>query len=150
MLRCSKLAVLAVLALLPVSAFAAGLPGCDNASMALAAVMAPLNASPAGGAPLSPQYDPQNKACIYVCDWWGDVTSMHRGTGASCTEAHNALASAVGGEASSIGPGLCDNAGAALGYCGFILVVTVSCHWDFVLGTYVEDGYGKIKCKDYC
>lgn len=152
MLRSTRLAVLAVLALvlLPVSVFAAGLPGCDNASMALAAVMAPPNASPADEVPLSPQYDPQNKVCIYICDDWGFTTSMHRGTGSDCTQANNALASAVGSDASSIGPGLCNNAGAAFGYCGYILHVTVSCHWDFVLGTYVADGYGNIKCKDYC
>ncbi len=135
-----------LLSALPASAATLGQSGCPDASLA-----AILDTPGAGGeAILSPMADAKNKVCIYTCDPWGFYTGMHRGTGSSCTAAHNALVSAVGGEASSTGPGLCNNAGAAFGYCGFNLIVTVACHWDFVLGTYVEDGYGEIKCKDYC
>jgi|GEM_PF-2825031 len=108
-------------------------------------------ADPSGAKALFPQeQNPQNKACIFICDSWGFSTSMKRGTGANCTASQNSLSSQAGSEASSIGPGLCNGAGAAFGYCGFNLITTVSCHWDFVLGTYVTDGYGDIKCKDWC
>jgi len=137
----------AIVALLPASAFASGPFDCPDPSLA-SVVGAP---APAGGEALfSPEHDPQNKVCIYICDSWGFSTSMKRGTGPDCTTSVNNLRSAVGAEASSTGPGLCTGAGAAFGYCGFNLVITVSCHWDFVLGTYVTDGYGDIKCKDYC
>ena len=148
MLRFSRLAVLA---LIPLSAFAAGLPGqpgCDDAS--LAAVMAPPNASSGVGALFSPQYDPQNKVCIYICDWWGDVTATYWGMGSDCNASYNDLTNQIAAEAASTGPGLCDYAGAALGYCGFTTAVTGACHWDSSHGMYVTDGYGKIKCKDYC
>lgn len=95
----------------------------------------------------SPGNEPQNKVCIYVCDVW-DYTSMKRGKGPDCTAANNDLASQVGSEASSSSGSVCS--GSALGYCGFNLYVTVSCHWDFVIGQYVTDGYGGIKCKDWC
>lgn len=142
--------VLAVFAtLIAIPAFAASGPG-DCAGSLLAA--STLNmADPAGAEALfSPEQDPQNKACIFICEPWGFSTSMKRGTGADCTASTNNLRSQVGGEASSTGPGLCTGAGAAFGYCGFNLITTVSCHWDFVLGTYVTDGYGDIKCKDWC
>jgi hypothetical protein len=141
------LAGFAALALLPASASASGPFDCPDPAPA-AFLGTP---SPAGGEGLfSPGNDPQNKVCIYICEPWGFTTSMKRGTGSDCTASNSSLRSAVGAEASSIGPGLCNNAGATFGYCGFNLVVTVSCHWDFVLGTYVTDGYGDIKCKDYC
>jgi hypothetical protein len=149
MLRRSTLVVLTVLAaltFLSTSAFAAVQPDCSDPSVA--AIFGP--AEGAGGETLpSPVYDPQNKACIYVCSGSEFNTAMKRGTGPSCTDAHNALVTAVSSEASATGSGLCKGAG-YLGYCGYTLVVTVSCHWDFVLGTYVEDGYGNLKCKDYC
>ena len=138
----------AILALLPAPATASGPFDCPTPSLAASVLGAP---APAGGEALfSPEQDPQNKVCIYICEPWGFSTSMKRGTGSDCTASTGNLRSQVGGEASSTGPGLCNNAGATFGYCGFNLIVTVSCHWDFVLGTYVTDGYGDIKCKDYC
>ncbi|HKI01064.1 MAG TPA: hypothetical protein VKK31_03705 [Thermoanaerobaculia bacterium] len=139
------LAGFAILTLLPASATASGPADCADPSLA-----AILGTAEAAGGEAAFLPDAQNKACIFICEPWGFTTAMHRGTGANCTDANNNLRSSVGGEASSTGPGLCNNAGAAFGYCGFNLVTTVSCHWDFVLGTYVADGYGNIKCKDYC
>jgi hypothetical protein len=151
MMRHRSLVVLAgfaILALLPAAAFAAGPFDCPAPSPAASFLGAPAPA--AGGEGLfSPQNDPQNKVCFYLCDAWYN-TAMHRGTGSDCTASVNNLRSGVGGEAASTGPGLCNAGGAAFGYCGYNLVITVSCHWDFVLGTYVTDGYGDIKCKDYC
>lgn len=149
--RSISLAVLAFLVLsiaAPVSASAAGQPACPDG--ALATIFD--KPGEAGEEAIFPTQDaPQNKTCIYICEaGWGVTTSMKRGTGADCTTASNNLRSQIGSEAVSIGPGGCNNAGAALGYCGWVLQVTVSCHWDFVLGTYVTDGYGDVKCKDYC
>lgn len=148
-MRRSTLAVLTVLAaltFLSTSAFAAGPPDCSDP--AVAAIFGPPEG--AGGEILpSPANDPQNKICLYVCAGSEFNTAMKRGTGASCTDAHNALVNAVSTEAAATGSGLCKGAG-YIAYCGYILNVTVSCHWDFVLGTYVEDGYGNLKCKDYC
>lgn len=145
------LAVLAFAVLftaLPASASAAGQPACPDG--ALAAILGTPEET-GGEAPFSPQEEAQNKACIFICEGgWGVTTSMKRGTGADCTAASNSLTNQIGSEAVSIGPNGCSNAGAALGYCGWIRYVTVSCHWDFVLGTYVIDGYGDVKCKDYC
>ena len=151
MLRHASFAVLAftvLLTALPVSAFAAGQPACPDG--ALAAILdAPGETGEESIFPA--QDDPRNKACIFICEaGWGITTSMKRGTGVDCTAAGNSLSSQAGSEAASIGPSRCAAAGAALGYCGWVLHVTVSCHWDFVLGTYVIDGYGDIKCKDYC
>jgi hypothetical protein len=146
-LSLAVLAVFATLTLVPAAASAASGPAdCANLSPA-----ANVLADPAGVEALfSPEQDPQNKVCIFICESWGFSTSMKRGTGSDCTASTNNLRSQVGAEASSTGPGLCTGAGAAFGYCGFNLIITVSCHWDFVLGTYVTDGYGDIKCKDYC
>lgn len=151
MLRSLSLAVLAFLILsaaVPVSASAAGQPACPDGS--LTAIFDTPGET--GEEALFPaQDDPQEKVCIFICDdGWGVTTSMKRGTGADCTAANSNLTSQIGSEAVSIGPSGCSNAGAALGYCGWVRHVTVACHWDFVLGTYVVDGYGDIKCKDYC
>lgn len=92
---------------------------------------------------------PQENACIIICEPWFQ-TAMYWGIGADCNASRSHLTSQVGAEASSTGPGLCSNAGAAFGYCGWTLVITAACHWDPSHGAYVTDGYGNIKCKDYC
>jgi hypothetical protein len=152
MLRSLSLAVLAFLILTAaVPAFAAE-PARPDGSLA-AIFDAPGETGEEAPFPTqdNPQNDLRNKACIFICEaGWGVTTSMKRGTGSDCTAANSNLSSQIGSEAVSIGSSGCSNAGAALGYCGWVLHVTVSCHWDFVLGTYVADGYGDVKCKDYC
>jgi hypothetical protein len=147
MLRNVSFAVLAFLVLLtalPAALSAAG-PDCPDGSLA-AILGAPEETG--GEAQFSPLDGAQNKACIFVCDPWYQ-TPMYRGSGVDCTAAQNSLASQVSGYAAANGVSLC-NAGGALGYCGYTVHVTVTCHWDFVLGAYSKDGYGDIKCKDYC
>lgn len=147
--RNALLAVLAfavLLAALPASAATLGQPGCPDAS--LAAILNPAAETGAEALP-SPMDQAKAKACIFICEEWYQ-TGMHRGTGADCTAAQSSLQNGVGSDAFANGPGLCSAGGAAFGYCGFVVHVTVACHWDFVLGTYVVDGYGGVKCKDYC
>ncbi|HXU45726.1 MAG TPA: hypothetical protein VN783_09375 [Thermoanaerobaculia bacterium] len=93
--------------------------------------------------------EPQEKVCIFICTESEFSTGMHWGMGANCTDSNNDLANQVGTEASSTGSGLCTGAG-YISYCGFRLVVTTGCHWDYEHSMYVTDGYGNIKCKDYC
>lgn len=149
MLRHASLAVLAfaiLLTALPASAAVSEQP--DSPEGSLSAVLG--TAEETGGKELfSPQYDLQNKACIFICEPWYQ-TPMFRGTGADCTAAQNSLASQVAAYGAANGSSLCNAGGAAFGYCGYTVHVTVACHWDFVLGLYVKDGYGSIKCKDYC
>ncbi len=148
MLRHASFAVLAFLILLTAfsaSASATGQPACPDGS--LAAIFSTPEET-GGEASFSPQDEARNKACIFVCDPWYQ-TLMYRGTGADCTAAQNSLSSQVSGYAAANGVNLCRDGG-ALGYCGYTVHVTVTCHWDFVLGAYSKDGYGDIKCKDYC
>lgn len=145
MLRHASFAVLTFLVLLTALPAAASQPACPDG--ALSAILAPPEET-GGEAPFSPLDGKQNKACIFVCDPWYQ-TPMYRGSGVDCTAAQNSLASQVSSYAAANGVSLC-NAGGALGYCGYTVHVTVTCHWDFVLGAYSKDGYGDIKCKDYC
>ena len=145
MLRSLSLAVLAFLMLSAVPVSAAQ-PACPDG--ALAAIFDTPGET--GEEAIFPTKDaPQNKVCIFICEEWYQ-TPMFRGTGADCTAAQNSLASQIAAYGAANGSSLCNAGGAAFGYCGYTVHVTVACHWDFVLGLYVKDGYGSIKCKDYC
>jgi hypothetical protein len=140
------------LAALAAAVLLAALPAFASSSPAECATPATA-VEPAGEADLDALFpdanEPEQKVCIFICEPWFQ-TSMYWGIGSDCTASRNNLSSQVSAEATSTGPGLCNGAGAAFGYCGWNLVITAACHWDWGHMAYVTDGYGNIKCKDYC
>jgi hypothetical protein len=146
MKRLAPLAAFAAAVLLAaLPAAASGAPECSTPALAAAV-------DPAGQADLDALFpdanEPQEKVCIFICAPFFQ-TATYWGIGADCTASRSNLISQVGAEASSTGPGLCRDAG-AINYCGYNLVITGACHWDWGHMAYVTDGHGDIKCRDYC
>jgi hypothetical protein len=139
------------LAALAAAVLLAALPAFASSSPAECATPATA-VEPAGEADLDALFpdanEPEEKVCIFICAPTFE-TATYWGIGADCTASRSNLVSQVGAEASSTGPGLCQGIG-AINYCGYNLVITGACHWDWGHLAYVTDGHGDIKCRDYC